>query len=158
MAAMKFKVRAELDHSVKTVEFDRTALPTLQLNELKQTLERRFGVGNVSIRYNFSDGRAQPLYQDFHLADAIKDVQQSRAKYLQLHLVNLAATSASASAATSYNSPSRPTTQAAPEQRARSNTGSSSSPAPSAAMKACPSCSTQLVAAAKFCSSCGNKC
>jgi len=159
---MKFKVRGDLDHVVKSVEFDRTEVPTLNLNEVKQQLERRFKIGNVGMRYTFSDGRQQPLYQDVHLTDALKDVQKSGAKFLALSLVNLSGGSShSASHNTSYSStpnygaPS-PSTSSTTPNRARTATSPSSSG--SATMKACPTCSTQLTITAKFCSGCGSKC
>jgi len=161
---MKFKIRGELDHVVKTIEFDRADFATLQLNDVKQQLERKFKLSNAGLRYSFSDGRQQPLYQDHHLVEVLKDVQRSGAKHLNILLTNAGgsapSTASYSSAPSSYNSApasynsAPPTSSSSNSSRTRATSNTATGPS----TKACPTCGTQLAIVAKFCSGCGTKC
>jgi len=138
-----FKVKATLDNVTKTIEVNRGAI--LELRELKEKFEAKYGQPSLRLSYKFSDGRLVPLYQEFHLQDAIKDASQNGAKNL-----SFIATKEGATTYTPSTAPVRPasTVSAPVPSRAppSSNTGG---------RRFCEECGTTLTPTAKFCSTCG---
>jgi len=151
----RYKIKAVLEEQTKSVEYNRGYTP--QLNDLKDKLEKKFG-GAVAMRFRFADGRTQALYQDNHLAEALKDCEKNGVKILMLQLTREGPSTSTASlsraqssttvrpsyTAPSYNSPTR----ADPPAPSHSQSQSGS--------KFCEMCGSPITQAAKFCSSCGH--
>ena len=84
-------MRADLDRTIKSIEFDRREWNNLKVNDLKSQLEKKFKVGNLGMRYNLSDGKALPLYQDHQLAEVLKVIilldfpLHQKKTFLELH-------------------------------------------------------------------------
>jgi len=144
----KFKVKGSLDNITYSLEFDRGT--SLNLNAIKRQLEAKVGGKSLGLRYKFSDGHTQPLLQDFHLQDALKDAERSKAKSLQILLKYDSPSPAPSSATTSSSSYS-----SSPSKSNIYSPSPASSPA-APSTRFCDQCGTTLSGAAKFCSSCGN--
>jgi len=150
----KYKIKAVLDDQTKSVEYNRGYTP--QLNDLKDKLEKKFG-GAVGMRFKYADGRTQALYQDFHLADALKDCEKNGVRTLVLQLTREGPSISSSPARTQSSTTLKPSYTAP-----TSNTPTRSDPpAPShrlsqSGSKFCEMCGSPITASAKFCSSCGH--
>jgi len=142
----KFRIKADLDGTVKILEFDRGS--PLVYATLKGLVEAKFGEKAVGLKYKSSDGKVVALYQDFHLTDALKDMEKSGSKDFFL-AVNREGGSRSTDTAELVRRPSFSGPVA-------STPAASNPPAASNRPAFCESCGGQLAPAAKFCSSCGH--
>jgi len=155
MTGQKFKIKATLDNqNTKSLEFNRGA--KLNLGDLKSGLERLFGVGALGLRYRFGDGRIQPIYQDFHVLDAVKDCEKNGLKYITI-LVNREGGSSSYNTA---SAPVRTTTTQAPAPQSYNApkpaaTQSSATGSSTGAKKFCEECGASLPNNVRFCPECG---
>jgi len=133
MVGQKFKVKGSLDNSItKSIEFSRPG-SNITLADLKSSFERLFNLGSLGLRYKFADGRVQPLYQDFHIQDAIKDCEKTGQKFITLLLIRELGSSSYTGTSTAPRQPT--TTTAPPKVQQQSYTPSSSSSSSSGAPK-----------------------
>lgn len=146
----KFKIKANCEGVVKAVEFDRSAQITL--NQVKSLFEAQFKANITAIRYQSPDGKLTPLYQDFHLAEAMKDAERNKARFIQLDIDKYAPPSAyrppaSVSSPPSFQTQSQSQPQPQPQSQSQSQTRS----------KFCEECGAPRAPNAKFCTECGFK-
>jgi len=113
----KFKVKASLDNTVRTVEFERQKY---DLSVIKDRTAKAFGVGSLNVRYTSATGESYYLTNDQQLQKAIKDAEKSGAKYLELKVFRegggaapVASASTAARPATSASSAAAPASLAA---------------------------------------------
>jgi len=147
----KFKIKATLDnHQTKSLEFPRGS--KLSVDQIKPALERLFGVGSLGLRFKFADGRIQPIYQDFHFVDAVKDCEKTGTKYITVLVHREGGSGSSSYTSTQTQAPVR--TQApAPTQ----SYNSPNKPAVSSGAKRfCEECGSNLPTGVKFCPECGH--
>jgi len=146
----KFKVKGSLDNQVvKSIEFNRPATQ-LTLDQVKQGFERVFNVGTLGLRYKFGDGRVQPMYQDFHVQEAIKDCEKTGQKYMNI-VLNRESGSGSYTQTTTAPRQTTPVSNTpAPKPQPVSTSSSSSAP-----RKFCEECGATLVPNVRFCPECG---
>jgi len=102
----KFKVKATLDNTVRTVEFERQKY---DLSVIKDRTAKAFGVGSINAQYKSSTGEAYYLTNDQQLQKALKDAEKAGSKYLELKVFREGGGGAPAAAASS----ARPATSAA---------------------------------------------
>jgi len=103
----KFKVKATLDNTVRTVEFERQKY---DLSVIKDRTAKAFGVGSLNVRYTSATGESYYLTNDQQLQKAIKDAEKSGAKYLELKVFREGGGAAPVAAASTA---ARPATSAA---------------------------------------------
>jgi len=101
----KFKVKATLDNTVRTVEFERQKY---DLSVIKDRTAKAFGVGSLNVRYTSATGESYYLTNDQQLQKAIKDAEKSAAKFLELKVFREGGGAPAAAASTA-----RPATSAA---------------------------------------------
>jgi len=77
----KFKVKASLDNTTRTVEFERQKYDLLALRE---RTAKAFNVQNVNIRYTSSTNESFYITNDVQLQKAIKDVEKAGLKNLEV--------------------------------------------------------------------------
>lgn len=76
-------------------------------------------------RYQSPDGKLTPLYQDFHLAEAMKDAERNKARFIQLDIDKYAPPSAyrppaSVSSPPSFQTQSQSQPQPQPQSQSQS--------------------------------------
>lgn len=141
----KFKIKGVWDNQICSLEYDRGT--SLQIRDVKVAFERKFGARNATLSYKYSDGKLQPLYQDFHLQDAFKDAEKSNFSFLTLDV----------EAQPLHLGPSTSSFQSVRTASPISNRLSSQiSPSPNRP-KFCESCGAPRSPTAKFCPECGHK-
>jgi len=154
MVGQKFKIKATLDgQQTKSLEFNRGT--KLALDQVKNALERLFAVGTLGMRYRFADGRVQPIYQDFHLHDAVKDCEKVGNKYITILVHREGGSGSSTYASSSSTSRTQVATQQAPVQTRQAPAPAQSSVS-SGAKKFCEECGSVLPNNVKFCPECGH--
>jgi len=129
-----FKVKATLDNTVRTVEFERLKY---DLSLIKDRTAKALSVGSVNVRYTSSTGESYYLTNDQQLQKALKDAEKSGAKYLELKVFKEGGGSAPAAAASSAAKPAASSTPAA-------SAGSAAAPARPAAAAPAPALSNAL--------------
>jgi len=151
MVGQKFKIKATLDNqTTKSIEFNRGA--KLTLVDVKLAFERLYGVGALGMRYRFADGRIQPIYQDFHLTDAVKDCEKTGQKFITLLIHREGGSSGSSAPIKSTSqTPQQPIVSAnRPVQQ------QNPAPAATGAKKFCEECGSVLPNNVRFCPECGH--
>jgi len=152
----KFKVKGSLDNQVvKSLEFNRPATQ-LTLEQLKQGFERAFNVGTLGLRYKFADGRVQPIYQDFHIQDAIKDCEKTGQKFMNLYLIRESGSGSYTPSTTAPRQTTPTVSNTPPKPQPTSTPSSSTSSSSSTPRKFCEECGATLVSNVKFCPECGH--
>jgi len=146
----KYKIKATCEGVVKGVEFDRSA--TVTLNQIKSSFEALFKANITAIRYQGSDGKLTPLYQDFHLVEAFKDAEKSRARFIQLDIDKYAPASASRPSNTAPVTQQQQQPSYNPPPSSQSSQSTSKTPS-----KFCEECGAPRAPNAKFCTECGLK-
>jgi hypothetical protein len=58
---LQFKIKGNLNGEVKSIQVERGITP--DLNEIKNRFERAFGTTGLTLKYRYSDGRFEALYQ-----------------------------------------------------------------------------------------------
>jgi len=97
----RFKVKVSLDNVTRTVEFERQKYDLLALRE---RTAKAFNVPNVNIRYTSSTNESFYITNDAQLQKAIKDVEKSGVKNLEVKVFKDTSGSASAPASSSVRS------------------------------------------------------
>jgi len=103
----KFKVKATLDNTVRTVEFERQKY---DLATIKERTAKAFGVAGLNVQFvSTSGGGSYYLTNDQQLQKALKDAEKAGSKYLELKVFREGGGGAPAAA----SSAARPATSAA---------------------------------------------
>jgi len=123
----KFKVKATLDNTVRTVEFERQKYDVALVRD---RTAKAFGAPSLNVRYTSSTGESYYITNDQQLQKAIKDAEKSGAKYLELKVFREGGGAAPAAAPASA---SRPAASAAPSAAAATPARAAGAPAPAAA-------------------------
>jgi len=122
-----FKVKATLDNTVRTVEFERQKY---DIGLVRDKTAKAFGVPSLNVRYTASTGESYYITNDQQLQKAIKDAEKSQAKYLELKVFREGGGGAPAASTTAA---AKPAAAAAPASTASAATPARSSGTPAAA-------------------------
>jgi hypothetical protein len=148
MSHYKIKGSFETNNTVVTkfLEYKRGYVPSA--TEVKSGFESLFGHGNLSLRFRSADGKVQPIYQDFHIKDALKDAETSKSKSITVLLHKEGGSSSNIqSSAKPTSTTNTPSNTASPAK--------TSSPTTGGRPKFCEGCGAGLPATGKFCPECG---
>jgi len=94
----RFKVKASLDNTTRTVEIERQKY---DFSSVRDRTAKAFGISNVNIRYTSSTNESFYITNDAQLQKAIKDAEKSGAKNLEVKVFKDASGAPSSSAPTS---------------------------------------------------------
>lgn len=128
----RYKVKGNCEGVVKSIEFERGN--ALTLTTLKSALESKFKISilgmrflyslhiftiyfsEIWLRYQTADGRTSPMYQDFHLADAMREAEKGKQRCIMIE-IDKAYTPGSSSQRSA--APSQAPAQSAPQNAPR---------------------------------------